>query len=223
MFFIIQTGKPCSGEKLLLLFDRWRKLLKAFYSEKKGHFDISKVPDIYDAAKYDAIHNAHLGIDLKPVYEVAKVLAAAVIPNEYGITPSSKLRIGSMICAQLLGKLLCDLASMREESFATSGLQHADDSNVWMDKVGNEFHEMDMNGELGKTNSAPMAPLSEDPAVHADDAYAYADDDEKDDKEEGVEDMEGVPASAGGGSGEGNTTGDEIHGNGAFLIIIIII
>jgi len=25
------------------MFDRWRKLLKSFYSEKKGTFDISKV------------------------------------------------------------------------------------------------------------------------------------------------------------------------------------
>jgi inositol hexakisphosphate/diphosphoinositol-pentakisphosphate kinase len=49
---------------------RRRKLLKAFYSEKKGQFDISKVPDIYDSAKYDAIHNSHLGLHLKPLYMV---------------------------------------------------------------------------------------------------------------------------------------------------------
>ncbi len=51
------------------------------------------------------------------------MLADAVIPNEYGIDPRGKLRIGSMICSQLLGKLLADLASMREESMATAGLQ----------------------------------------------------------------------------------------------------
>lgn len=32
-------------------------------------------------------------------------------------------------CSQLLGKLLADLASMREESVQTAGLQHADDSS----------------------------------------------------------------------------------------------
>ncbi|GAB4823839.1 hypothetical protein N2152v2_010885 [Parachlorella kessleri] len=127
----LEDGKPCSGEKLLLMFDRWRKLLKAFYHDKKHHFDISKVPDIYDAAKYDAIHNAHLGVDLKELYQTAKILADAVIPNEYGIDPRGKLRIGSMICSQLLGKLLADLASMREESMATAGLQHADDSSQY--------------------------------------------------------------------------------------------
>ena len=37
----LQQGKPCSGEALLLMFDRWQKLAKTFY--KKGKFDISKV------------------------------------------------------------------------------------------------------------------------------------------------------------------------------------
>ncbi|KAK9821974.1 hypothetical protein WJX81_008214 [Elliptochloris bilobata] len=118
----LEVGKPCGGERLLLMFDRWRKLLKAFYSERKQQFDISKVPDIYDSAKYDAIHNSELGLTLKPLYATAKVLADAVIPNEYGIDPGSKLRIGSKICCALLGKLLADLANMREESLATAGM-----------------------------------------------------------------------------------------------------
>jgi len=37
------AAQPCGGERLLLMFDRWRKLLKAFYNEKKRQFDISKV------------------------------------------------------------------------------------------------------------------------------------------------------------------------------------
>ena len=37
----LQVGRPCSGEALLLMFDRWQKLAKTFY--KKGKFDISKV------------------------------------------------------------------------------------------------------------------------------------------------------------------------------------
>lgn len=153
--FVPETGKPCSGEKLLLMFDRWRKLLKALFTNKskdsnsnsgggpssgatnkdahQGGFDISKIPDIYDAAKYDMIHNISVFESeediLRKVYDVAKVLANAVIPNEYGITCKGKLYIGSMICSNLLGKLLADLASMREESVATSGLLHADDSS----------------------------------------------------------------------------------------------
>lgn len=53
------------------MFDRWRKLLKAFYNEKKNTFDISKVPDIYDSAKYDAIHNAQIAGDLSKLYGVS--------------------------------------------------------------------------------------------------------------------------------------------------------
>ena len=47
-----------------------RKLLKAFHNEKKQQFDISKVPDIYDSAKYDAIHNSELGRNMKQLYTV---------------------------------------------------------------------------------------------------------------------------------------------------------
>ena len=52
--------------------------------------------------------------------QTAKILAEAVIPNEYGIDPAQKLRIGSKICNALLGKLLADLANMRDESLATA-------------------------------------------------------------------------------------------------------
>ncbi|KAL4445780.1 hypothetical protein ABPG77_008979 [Micractinium sp. CCAP 211/92] len=167
-----EEGKPCSGEKLLLMFDRWRKLAKAFFSEKKNQFDISKVPDIYDAAKYDAIHNQHLGLDLRPVYKTAKALAAAVIPNEYGIHPPGKLRIGSMICSQLLGKLLADLASMREESVQTAGLQHADNSMQY--DAMTEFRGLAVSPNTGSASSAPAAK-GEGPAAAAEAVEAAAD------------------------------------------------
>ena len=59
------AGETDLGERLLLMYDRWRKLSRSFYSTKKDRFDISKVPDIYDSAKYDAIHNGHLNLDLE--------------------------------------------------------------------------------------------------------------------------------------------------------------
>lgn len=43
-----------------------------------------------------------------------------MIPNEYGIDADGKLKIGSKICANLLGKVLADLQNMREESLATA-------------------------------------------------------------------------------------------------------
>ena len=52
--------------------------LQAFFNDKKKVYDISKVPDIYDSAKYDAIHNAELGLKLRPLYEVC--VAGALSP-----------------------------------------------------------------------------------------------------------------------------------------------
>mmetsp|Transcript_25598 Transcript_25598/g.75672 ORF Transcript_25598/g.75672 Transcript_25598/m.75672 type:complete len:1449 (-) Transcript_25598:644-4990(-) len=120
----LDGGRPCGGEQMLLMFDRWKKLSKSFYDEKKERFDISKVPDIYDCAKYDAIHNRHLlrgeVSTLKQVHALAKTLADAVIPNEYGVGPQNKLKIASTICGELLGKLVMDMAAMRTESLAVS-------------------------------------------------------------------------------------------------------
>jgi inositol hexakisphosphate/diphosphoinositol-pentakisphosphate kinase len=39
-----------------------------------------QIPDIYDSAKYDAIHNGHLGLPLQELYTTAKVRAAAGAP-----------------------------------------------------------------------------------------------------------------------------------------------
>lgn len=52
---------------------------QAFYSEKKKQFDISKVPDIYDSAKYDAIHNSELGLEIEPLYQVAAGLLCNIL------------------------------------------------------------------------------------------------------------------------------------------------
>jgi hypothetical protein len=120
---VLDPARPCSGERPLLMFDRWRKLLKSFWSDKKSTFDISKIPDIYDSAKYDAIHNEHLGLKALPLlYRDARAAANAVIPNEYGLAPAQRLDIGGKIAAELLGKLLADLESMREESLATAAI-----------------------------------------------------------------------------------------------------
>ena len=58
---------PYGVESMLMMYDRWRKLLHSFYSKKDATFDISKIPDIYDSAKYDCIHNKHLGLDYTKV------------------------------------------------------------------------------------------------------------------------------------------------------------
>ena len=53
-------------------------------------FDMSKIPDVYDCCKYDAIHT-HSSYDLKTLdetYRTARQLAELVCPSEYAMTRS---------------------------------------------------------------------------------------------------------------------------------------
>ncbi|KAF3552323.1 hypothetical protein DY000_02003472, partial [Brassica cretica] len=74
------------------------KLARDLYNERKDRFDITQIPDIYDSCKYDLLHNSHLGLQgLDELFKVAQLLADGVIPNEYGINPQQKLKIGSKV------------------------------------------------------------------------------------------------------------------------------
>eukprot|EP00899_Mesostigma_viride_P005502 jgi/Mesvir1/14953/Mv14625-RA.1 len=110
------TMKPCGGESFLLMEARWVKLKDEIYHERKGVFDISKIPDIYDSIKYDLVHNSHLNLyGMDELYRDAKALADGVIQNEYGIDPVSKLTVGSQIARPLLKKVLIDMNNTRKE------------------------------------------------------------------------------------------------------------
>jgi inositol hexakisphosphate/diphosphoinositol-pentakisphosphate kinase len=68
-----------------------------------------------------------------------------------------------MICAQLLGKLLADLASMREESIATAGLRHVDDDGraEFVADVTAAMKTTSGNGNSGKqTTNGGSAPAA---------------------------------------------------------------
>ncbi|CAI5477356.1 unnamed protein product [Closterium sp. Yama58-4] len=115
----IKAGLPCGTEEFLLIFARWKKLERDIYNPRKDRFNISKIPDVYDSAKYDLVHNRHLGLrGLDELYLLAKEMADGVIPNEYGITPYSKLKIGAKVARRLLGKMLIDLHNTRDEAVA---------------------------------------------------------------------------------------------------------
>jgi inositol hexakisphosphate/diphosphoinositol-pentakisphosphate kinase len=99
-----------SGESINLMFHRWDKIKKDFYSVKKDKFDLSKIPDIYDCVKYDLLHNKHLELEgLTDLYIEAKQFANVIVPQEYGITKDDKLLVGQKVAHVLLEKIKADL------------------------------------------------------------------------------------------------------------------
>ncbi|XP_056866119.1 inositol hexakisphosphate and diphosphoinositol-pentakisphosphate kinase VIP1 isoform X1 [Raphanus sativus] len=120
----IASGLPCGNEGFLLMFARWIKLARDLYNERKDRFDITQIPDVYDSCKYDMLHNSHLGLKgLDELFRVAQLLADGVIPNEYGINPQQKLKIGSKVARRLMGKILIDLRNTREEAMNVAELK----------------------------------------------------------------------------------------------------
>ncbi|KAM7268712.1 hypothetical protein ACFE04_010878 [Oxalis oulophora] len=138
----IAGGLPCGSEGFLLMFARWRKLERDLYNERKERYDITHIPDVYDSCKYDLLHNAHLNLEgLDELFKVAQLLADGVIPNEYGINPKQKLKIGSKIARRLLGKILIDLWNTREEAISVAELKHSEDKHPSASKTEKEDSE----------------------------------------------------------------------------------
>ncbi|XP_059449628.1 inositol hexakisphosphate and diphosphoinositol-pentakisphosphate kinase VIP2-like isoform X1 [Corylus avellana] len=135
----IAAGLPCGSEGFLLMYARWKKLERDLYNERKERFDIPQIPDVYDSCKYDLLHNAHLNLEgLDELFKVAQLLADGVIPNEYGINPKQKLKIGSKIARRLLGKVLIDLRNTREEALSVAELKSNQDQHSISKKAEKE-------------------------------------------------------------------------------------
>lgn len=111
--------------------DRWEKLYKDFYNTKLGKYDLSKVPDIYDAIRYEVLHNAHIKLDdMKELYELSMHFENTVVPQEYGIDRNDKRKIGAMMCHFLLEKIKNDLV------ISSSGDdQHVNDMRFKLDEA----------------------------------------------------------------------------------------
>ncbi|KAH6804980.1 Phosphoglycerate mutase-like family protein [Perilla frutescens var. frutescens] len=170
----IAAGLPCGSEGFLLMFARWRKLERDLYNERKGRFDITQIPDVYDSCKYDLLHNAHLNLEgLDELFKVAQLLADGVIPNEYGINPRQKLKIGSKIARRLLGKILIDLRNTREEAISVAELKSNQDNSSAASSTGKEDGENYLKSHSKTENSRRTSFTSE----------ISMDQDEDDDKE----------------------------------------
>ncbi|KAK7374491.1 hypothetical protein VNO80_07921 [Phaseolus coccineus] len=162
----IAAGLPCGSEGFLLMYARWKKLERDLYNERKERFDITQIPDVYDSCKYDLLHNAHLNLEgLDKLFKVAQALADGVIPNEYGINPKQKLKIGSKIARRLLGKILIDLRNTREEAISVAELksnQDRDSSSVKTEKEDNDAKSKHPNKNDEIRKSITLSDISMD-------------------------------------------------------------
>ncbi|TDH71809.1 hypothetical protein CCR75_003535 [Bremia lactucae] len=111
----IQYPEPCGRETLEVMRERWAKLYRDFYVKKRDTYDLSKIPDIHDCIRYDAVHNAHLNLtDVRELLEISSALSHALVPQEYGINADEKIFIGSAMCRTLLSKINTDLDLARD-------------------------------------------------------------------------------------------------------------
>jgi hypothetical protein len=103
--------KLYNSETFTLMLERWLKLYKDFYNDKKSHlFDLTKVPDVYDMIRYDILHNSHLQLSgMEELYRLSSNFESVVVPQEYGIDREDKRYIGSKMCGALLDKIKSDL------------------------------------------------------------------------------------------------------------------
>lgn len=95
----------CNKDTIQLLHARWSKLVKEFYDSDRKIFDPTKIPDVYDAIKYDVLHNYEFLQNLRPLYQTARKLADFVVPSEYGVLRKDKLHIGRMISHKLIDRI----------------------------------------------------------------------------------------------------------------------
>ena len=113
----------CCSESPQLFKERWDRHFKEFCDVERSVFDPSKVSELYDSLKYDALHNRgfmeYVFVDdnelpdpkapLRDLYHKSKQLFDFVAPREYGVTNSEKLDIGIQTSYALLKQIFDDL------------------------------------------------------------------------------------------------------------------
>ncbi|KAK9719425.1 inositol hexakisphosphate and diphosphoinositol-pentakisphosphate kinase [Basidiobolus ranarum] len=116
----------CCSETPGLFKERWEKIFQDICDPGYENFNPSKVPELYDSLKYDALHNREFleVIFVKPeehgqieqiceLYYRAKILFDIVAPQEFGITADEKMEIGSLTSIPLLNQIVGDLEDIR--------------------------------------------------------------------------------------------------------------
>ncbi|CEG43145.1 inositol hexakisphosphate and diphosphoinositol-pentakisphosphate [Plasmopara halstedii] len=107
----------CMGETFSLMFERWDKIYRDFYSSKTDTFNLSKIPDVHDCIKYDLLHNSCVrwkcGLEL---FKLAEALARCYVSQEYGMDIAEKQSIGNRVSQALCAKIRADIVTVMSAS-----------------------------------------------------------------------------------------------------------
>ncbi|KAI1313870.1 hypothetical protein EDD11_002441 [Mortierella claussenii] len=135
----------CCYESPALFFERWEKIFGEFADRDRTEFDPSKVSELYDSLKYDALHNrvfletifvdkhspdsAGMG-PIKDLYNKAKILFDFVSPLEYGINEADRLEIGLLTSLPLIKQIVEDLEACKRSTTPCTRLYFTKESHV---------------------------------------------------------------------------------------------
>ena len=136
-----QEVKWCCYETPFLFRERWEKLFRDFCDVERFKFEPSKISELYDALKFDLLHNREYlshtfynpdGNDMTALlWKQAKVLFDVIGPHEYGIDNKEKLEIGFKNTQQLLKHLTDQLQAAQESPQPLTRLYFTKESKVY--------------------------------------------------------------------------------------------
>ncbi|KUF96396.1 hypothetical protein AM588_10011419 [Phytophthora nicotianae] len=105
------------GETFSLMFERWDKIYRDFYSTKTDTFNMSKIPDVHDCIKYDLLHNSSVGWKYGlELFKLAEALARCYVSQEYGMDIAEKQSIGNRVSQALCAKIRADIVTVMSAS-----------------------------------------------------------------------------------------------------------
>ena len=94
----------------------WRAFRRTFYDAHADRFDVFRVPEIADCARFNAIHFDNIIPEFRAVWDAARPLYYWIVPNTYGLTTGSKINISEQIIRPLVDKLKADLTAIRTKT-----------------------------------------------------------------------------------------------------------
>lgn len=121
----------CCSDSPSIFKERWERHFSDVLDGCADWFDPSKISDLYDSLKFDALHHRDFleailarprdeasNSSLHRMYMCAQKLFDYLAPREYGETPEERFRIGSSISGGLLHRIVNDLRLSQPASVA---------------------------------------------------------------------------------------------------------